>query len=134
MSVHGFGRSGRSGRDVRRWHVLQLGVLVAAMAGCMAQTRSPRWEASELPRAIRASAPAAPLAPGGSTAPATDAGTSGASLATLLRAVAERNPMVEAARRRWLAATYKRPQMVALPDPKLEYKYFVQQMAREEEQ
>ena len=40
--------------------------------------------------------------------------------------------MVEAARRRWVAATYKRPQMVALPDPKLEYKYFVQQMAREE--
>lgn len=76
--------------------------------------------------------PAAPLAPGGSTALAADA--SDVSLATLLRTVAERNPMVEAARRRWVAATYKRPQMVALPDPKFEYTYFARQMAREEEQ
>jgi outer membrane protein TolC len=42
--------------------------------------------------------------------------------------------MVEAARRRWVAASYKRPQMVALPDPKLAYTYFARQMAREEEQ
>jgi outer membrane protein TolC len=41
--------------------------------------------------------------------------------------------MVEAARHRWRAATYRRPQVVALPDPKLEYRYFARQMAREEE-
>lgn len=34
--------------------------------------------------------------------------------------LAAKGPMVEAARHRWLAATHKRPQMVALPDPRVE--------------
>jgi outer membrane protein TolC len=72
--------------------------------------------------------------PGGSGTLTGDERQTGVTFETILRAVAEQNPMVEAARRRWVAATYKRPQMVSLPDPKLEYRYFVRQMAREEEQ
>ena len=46
---------------------------------------------------------------------------------TTLEAVlrlAAKGPVVEAARHRWLAATHKRPQMVALPDPRVEATYY----------
>jgi cobalt-zinc-cadmium efflux system outer membrane protein len=47
---------------------------------------------------------------------------------TTLEAVlrlAAKGPMVEAARHRWLAATHKRPQVAALPDPRLEATYYI---------
>lgn len=133
---------------MRQSPILLVGLLVALLTGCVAKTRSPRWEASELRRVSREarqsslpspagsheSAPAVPHTPGGSVAWAVDERQTSAALATILRTVAAQNPMVEAAGRRWVAATYKRPQMVALPDPKLAYTYFVRQMAREEEQ
>ncbi|MCY3024645.1 MAG: TolC family protein [Planctomycetota bacterium] len=46
------------------------------------------------------------------------------SLEAVLR-LAAKGPMVQAARHRWLAATHKRPQMVALPDPRVEATYYV---------
>jgi outer membrane protein TolC len=47
------------------------------------------------------------------------------SLETLLKLTAERSPKVQAARHRWQAATNKHAQAVSLPDPMLNFKYFV---------
>ncbi|MCB2156263.1 TolC family protein [bacterium] len=47
----------------------------------------------------------------------------GPALAEAIRLCAERNPRVEAARQRWLAAIYKAPQARSLPDPRLQYGY-----------
>jgi cobalt-zinc-cadmium efflux system outer membrane protein len=47
-------------------------------------------------------------------------------LATVLTAVAERNPSMIAARHRWQAATNKSVQALSLPDPMLNARYFAQ--------
>ncbi len=46
-------------------------------------------------------------------------------LGDVLKATAERSPKVEAARRRYEASTHKYAQAVSLPDPMLQWKYFV---------
>lgn len=51
-----------------------------------------------------------------------------ATLETVLRLAAEQNPMVRAAAHRWQAATHRRAQVVALPDPKIEASYFIRQV------
>lgn len=115
---------------MRRFLRLLVILVVGYTSGCAARTRSPLWES---PRPA-AGVPAALRAPSETAERAGDDAPAGALVATVLRAVAAHNPLVEAARRRWLAATYKRPQVVVLPEPKLEYRYFVQQMSRAEEQ
>ncbi|MGD0093535.1 MAG: TolC family protein, partial [Planctomycetota bacterium] len=66
---------------------------------------------------------AKPAADSSSSSPA-EPGLEKTTLETVL-SLAAKGPMVEAARHRWLAATHKRPQMVALPDPRLEATYYV---------
>lgn len=116
---------------MRQFGTLLLGVLVACMSGCVAPTSSPRWDVAELQPATHEVKPPERV---GTIATTVANGAGDVSLATILHTVAAQNPLVEAAHSRWLAATHKRPQAIALPDPKLEYRYFARQMAREEEQ
>jgi len=51
-----------------------------------------------------------------------------ASLETVLRLTASHSPSIKAARHRWLAANQKKPQVVALPDPRVSYTHWLQQM------
>jgi len=48
-----------------------------------------------------------------------------ATLEGILKLTVKQNPRVQAARHRWQAATNKRAQAVSLPDPMLEFKYFM---------
>jgi outer membrane protein, heavy metal efflux system len=128
-------------------YTLRAGVLLCVLffSGCVQRTQSPLWEKTELQQALRdvrqvtstntqhaltRREKLALSSPNSATPPSEDAATG---LSEILRMAAERSPMVEAARRRWTGSTYKRAQVVSLPDPKLEYKYYVRQMAREEE-
>lgn len=65
--------------------------------------------------------------PAGKNASPADLATR-ANLETLLRLVAKDNPAVRAAHFRWLAATHKHAQAIALPDPKIEARYFVKRV------
>lgn len=61
--------------------------------------------------------------PATETLPSAKQGDDKTTLEAVLRLTAG-SPMVEAAKHRWLAATHKRPQMVALPDPRAEVTYY----------
>lgn len=53
-------------------------------------------------------------------------------LPTVLDAVAKYSPMAKAAYHKWQAAAQKHPQAFTLPDPTVEWKYYVRQMTPEE--
>lgn len=119
--------------SVQKTQRLLIPWLVALLSGCLApmQTKN-RNVTAPPPAAAPAVIDVASADAERTTSPDASALDFTMDLAHILRAAIEHNPMVEAARRRWLAAMSKRPQMISLPDPKLEYEYFTRQMGREE--
>ena len=118
--------------QTRRASVSKLIALLAAFvtmlslsAWCLANETIESGSLDEARRSAREVVrPPGKDAPGAENA-APDQALPSASLEALLTQAAKNNPMVKAASHRWTAATHKRAQVVALPDPQVQAQYFV---------
>ena len=115
-------------------------VLLVLLAGCAGRTTpsvlapvdagDARAETERLKRSHAAAIPTLGAPAAGDPLPQTPLSqlSEKTSLETILRQIAENSPMVQAARHKALAAAQKRGQVVTLPDPKVEFRYFVRRM------